>query len=496
MLNIGIDLGTTFSAAAWVNEDNQPTVIINSDGSRLTPSSVMEEHDGSIIVGEVAKENAVIMADSVVNAAKNHMGTTHSFLMPSGKKFTPEEISGFILKKIKQDAERELGKAVTGAVITVPAYFTDAQRKATEDAGRIAGLNIIGMINEPTAAAIYYAHKNKLSSANILVYDLGGGTFDVSIVQISPERVEVKATGGIRKLGGHFFDQMILNFVTEYLLDEHGIDLFDDEYSDELQELSLKAEECKIRLSTKEAEQIVIKVGSVKERLTITRQQFEGMLHKFYLRTESTIDMVMDDAGMTWKDINKILLVGGSSRIPMIVEKLRAASGIEPSQDINPEEAVALGAAIYANPSHAMKEIVDVNSHSLGIVTIDAATKSRKNTIVIPRDTMLPANATREFYTYAADTPQIVVEIAEGEDDDIEFVNILTELAIELPPKTSRNTAVAIEMQLDKNQILHVFARIATTPEIYREIHIERKYNLGEEDIALKTALVSELAVQ
>lgn len=458
----------------------------------MTPSVVMEDEDGNIVVGEVAKDSVVIMANEVVSAAKDYMGTTHIFNMPSGKRFTPEEISGFVLKKIKQDSEKALGKEVIGAVITVPAYFTDAQRKATEDAGRIAGLNVVGMINEPTAVAIYYAHANQISDATVLVYDLGGGTFDASIVHITPQKVEVKATGGIRKLGGHFFDQMILNHVTEYLLDKHEIDLYDDEYVDEFQEISLKAEECKIRLSSKETEHIIIKVGTVKEKLSITRQQFEKMINSFYLRTESTVRMVLDDAGMGWGDIDKILLIGGSSRIPMIVDKLRAISGIEPSQDVNPDEAVALGAAISAN--RTVKEIVDVNSHSLGIVTIDPKTKARKNTIVIPRDSILPAKGEREFYTYS-DTPKIVLEVTEGEDDDMEFVNVLASLDIDLPPKTPRNTTVIIEMQLNKNQILHVFARINTTPEVYREIHIERKSNLSEEDIALKTALVSTMTV-
>lgn len=490
-MRIGIDLGTTFSAAAWVDANGTAAIISNDEGQRLTPSVVMED-GGIVVVGEKAKESSVLMSDQVISAAKDYMGTRHLFSMPSGNEYTPEDVSALVLKKIKQDSEKFLGEKVDEAVITVPAYFTDAQRKATEDAGRIAGLNVLGMINEPTAAAIYYAYAHKIIDANILVYDLGGGTFDASIVSVSKDKVEVKATGGIRKLGGHFFDQMILDYVTDYLLDEYEIDLYDDEYIDELQDLMLKSEKCKIALSTKESEQIIIKVGKVKERLTITRKQFEEMIHTFYLRTESTVKMVLSDANMTWNDIQKILLVGGSSKIPMIVENLQKLSGLIPSHEVNPDETVALGAAVFANSG--IKEIVDVTSHSLGVVTIDEKTRQKKNDIIIVRDSILPAIGSKEFETFDR-TGKVLVEITEGEDEDIEYVNILDTLEIKLPQNTPKHTLVKIEMNLDKNQLLHVFVRIATTPEVYKELHIERKSNLSDEDVALKSALVSKVKV-
>ena len=491
-MKIGIDLGTTFTAAAWQDADGSLSIITNSEGQRLTPSVVMEDESGKIIVGEVAKDSSVIMAKNVVKAAKDYMGTDRVFDMPSGKCFTPEEISGFILKKVKQNSERMLGKVITDAVITVPAYFTDAQRKSTEDAGRIAGFCEMKIINEPTAAAIYFAYTNRIADANVLVYDLGGGTFDASIVHITEGKVEVKATGGIRKLGGHFFDQLIVNHVSEYLLENHDIDLYEDELSDELQELTLKAEECKMRLSKKEIDQIVIKIGLVKEKLTVTRQQFENMINSYYMRTESVVCMVLDDAGMKWSDIDKILLVGGSSRIPMIIDRLRLLSGIEPSKEVNPDEAVALGAAINAN--RTIMEVIDVNSHSLGIVTLDASTKKRRNTIVIPRDTTLPTKGESEFKT--ADIASFVsLEVTEGEDEDMEFVNVIASIDIAIPPKTPKHTAVTIEMHLDNNQLLHVFARIATVPEKRHEIQIDRKSNLCEEEVATKTALLSKMMV-
>lgn len=492
-MNIGIDLGTTFSVAAMQDENGTLSIINNSEGNRLLPSVIMEDSTGTIVVGNRARERAVIMAKNVVSAAKDYMGTDHVFSMPSGKSFSPEEISSFILKKIRQDSEQILKTQIEGTVITVPAYFTDAQRKATEDAGRIAGFSNIKIINEPTAAAIYYAHTHKISNADVLVYDLGGGTFDASIVHISDEKVEVKATGGIRKLGGHFFDQMILNYVSDYLFDKYDIDLYEDEYSDELQEITQKAEECKKCLSMNDSEEIVIKIGSVKDVVTITKEQFESMINGFYMRTESTVRMILDDAGMKWSDIDKIILIGGSSRIPMISDRLYALSGIEPSQEINPDEAVAFGAAICANEPR--KEIIDVNSHSIGIVTVDHITKKPKNTILLPRNTILPAKAESEFET--ADTASIInFEVTEGEDDDVEFVNIISNLDIELPPNTPKKTSVTVEMHLDKNQLLHVFVRVAVKPEKRYEIHIDRKSNMSEDVVALKTSLVRKMTIK
>lgn len=429
---IGIDLGTTFSAAAYLDSDGIPRLIDNNRGERLTPSVMMEDEDGSVVVGEDAKENMVLMGDSVISTIKDYMGTDRKFILGSGNSYQPEQVSALLLKKLVKDAESFLGQEVHQAVVTVPAYFNDAQRQATRDAGRIAGIDVVALPNEPTAAALYYAWSGKLSKGRILVYDLGGGTFDVSIVEVDGKRAEVIATGGIRKLGGHFFDQLILNYVADYLLEKYDLDIYDDEYIDELQELTLKAENCKIQLSSRNQAAIVVKIGKVRERIEITSEQFEKMISGFYSRTESTVRMVLEDAGMTWKDIDRLLLVGGSSKIPYIEQKLQAFSGLTPSHDINPDEAVALGAALYA--SDVFEKIQDVCSHSLGIVTKSSAAAEKYNSIIIPRNTVLPARKNKDYYTGVDNMKRIFLEVTEGEDEDLEYVSILAGIEIMLPP--------------------------------------------------------------
>lgn len=491
---IGIDLGTTFSAAAYLDQEGTPRLIDNSRGDRLTPSVVLEDADGTMVVGEDARENMVLMGDSVISTVKDFMGTEQKFTLASGNTYQPEQVSAFILKKIVQDAGTFLGQEIQKAVVTVPAYFNDAQRQATKDAGRIAGLDIVALPNEPTAAALYYAWASKLEKGRILVYDLGGGTFDASIVEVEGRRAEVIATGGIRKLGGHFFDQLILNYVADYLLEQYDLDIYEDAYIDELQELSLKAENCKVQLSSRNSATIVVKAGKVRERIEITREQFEEMISGFYSRTESTVRMVLADAGMGWKDIDRLLLAGGSSKIPYIEKRLRAFSGLTPSHEVNPDEAVALGAALYA--SDVFEKIQDVCSHSLGIVSKSGKASEKYNSIIIPRNTALPARMSKEYYTGVDDMKRIFLEVTEGEDEDLEYVSILAGIEILLPPGIRKNTKVTVEMLLNENQLLHVYARIHTEPEIYREIEIQRKSNLDEEEIEEQTTLMERIVVQ
>ena len=490
---IGIDLGTTFSAAAYIDASGNPQMISMNNGGRLIPSVVMEDSDGTIVVGDDAKENLVLMGDSVVMTVKDHMGTSKKMTLASGNTYSPEQISAFILKKIQKEASVFLGEEVTKAVVTVPAYFNDAQRQATKDAGKIAGLDVIEMPNEPTAAALYFAHSCHMESGRVLVYDLGGGTFDASIVEINGRTANVVATGGIRKLGGHFFDDLILRYVADYLLDKHDLDIYEDEYIDELQDLTLKAENCKIQLSGRNSATIVVKIGSVREHIEITREQFEKMIQKFYMRTESTVRMVLSDAGMTWRDIDKLLLVGGSSKIPFIAERLKAFSGMEPSHETNPDEAVALGAAIYA--SGIFEKIQDVCSHSLGIVSKNPKTKEEYNSIIIPRNTNLPAKQSKVYYTAVDNWAGFELQITEGEDEDLDFVTILTSMEVKLPPNVPKNTKVTVEMELNKNQLLHVYVNVHTIPEIYKELEVERKGNLDAEEVEDQKTLIEKIHV-
>lgn len=490
---IGIDLGTTISAAAYIDENGNPQMIRMNSGEYLIPSVVMEDNDGSIVVGTDAKENMVLMGDHVVTTVKDHMGTNKKMNLASGGSYSPEQISAFILKKIQKETSEFFGEPVEKAVVTVPAYFNDAQRQATKDAGKIAGLDVVEMPNEPTAAALYFAHISKMERGRVLVYDLGGGTFDVSIVEINGRTVNVVATGGIRKLGGHFFDDLILRYIADYLLENHDLDIYEDEYIDELQDLTLKAENCKIQLSGRNSASIVVKIGKVKDRIEITREQFEKMIQKFYLRTESTVRMVLSDAGMTWNDIDKLLLVGGSSKIPYIAERLKEFSGMEPSHEINPDEAVALGSAIYA--SGIFEKIQDVCSHSLGIVSKNPRTREKYNSIIIPRNTNLPTKQAKDYYTPADHTSGFELEITEGEDEDLDFVTILTKVEVKLPPNVPKNTRVTVEMELNKNQLLHVYVRVHTIPEVYKEIEIERKSNLDAEELEDQMTLIEKKTV-
>ncbi|MGN0449057.1 MAG: Hsp70 family protein [Ruminococcus sp.] len=492
-MKIGIDLGTTYSAAAYLRE-GKPEIILNSDGENTTPSVVLFESEGSVTVGNNAKERMLIEPENIVSTVKDYMGTDKKFVK-QGKTYTPEEVSAMILKKIVNDSSEALGEKIEDIVVTIPAYFTDAQRKSTEDACKLAEVNLIGMINEPTAAAICYISKKECNEKqNIMVYDLGGGTFDVSIVSFGKEGSNVVATGGIRKLGGHFFDQLIVNDVTEYILEKHDIDLYDDEYLDVLQELSTKAEKCKIQLSSSQKSDIILRIGNIKERITVTRERFEKLIDKFYRRTESSIKMVMDDADMTWNDIDKIIMVGGSSRIPYIRENIKKLSGIEPSADVNPDEAVCLGAAIFADNSSTYK-ITDVCSHSLGVVILDE-NANKVNSVIIGRNSPLPVCKDKGFVVPTNNIGTIVLELTEGEGSDIEYVNIFSTVEIDLPPNVKAGTAVVLEFKLDENQILSVFTSINSFPEIYKKVNIDRKSNLTTEEVELKKSALAVTVIQ
>jgi len=500
---IGIDLGTTYSAMAYISKDNRPEIIPNAEGARTTPSAVMFEDDGNVVVGEIAKDSAIVEGARVVEYIKNEMGNPRfKFCIGKDIEYSPEEISAFILKKLKRDAESYLGTEVKQAVITVPAYFTDAQRKATQDAGVLAGLEVLKIINEPTAAAIAYAHLNDMKDCNILVYDLGGGTFDVTIMRYSEKEITVKATGGLRRLGGHFFDQEIVNLVADYL-QERGIDIYDDDHIDLLQELNRKAEECKIHLSTRNETYISVNCGKIKERIKITREQFNKLIKNLYERTERVVLDTLKDAGMTWKDIDKVLLVGGSSRIPYIRERLRELSGKEPSCEINLDEAVAIGAAIQASmlvKDEAGKKIsemriVDVCSHSIGLITVDARAMKRVNSIIIERNTQIPVRRSRKFFTSENDQEWIKLEVTEGEGTDIEDVNIFGTFEIDLPRGLPRGSEVMIDMAIDENQIVHIYTRLSAVRDYFREIEIDRNSNLNKHQMEKKKDLISKIVV-
>ena len=353
---LGIDLGTTYSACAYIDDSGKANIISNREGKNTTPSVVYLEQKDSIIVGQSAKDNQCMYPGKVVSLVKNSMGKVNADQSPimiqtDYGEYMPEAISGFILSKLVADANAVLGvedEEIKDVVVTIPAYFDDAQRKATDHAISMAGLNRLGFINEPTAAALYYAKQSGIENANILVYDLGGGTFDVSIIHIAGHAKEVISTNGLQKVGGSFFDKEIVQRICGDFYKKHGIELTAPEYIDILQELYGKAERAKINLSSVMTTNIMVRVGTIMENYEITREDFEEIVSKLYRKTEACIRVALKDASLTVDQIDKIVLVGGCSRIPYIYKSIEEYFGKKPCIDVNPDEVVALGAAIYA----------------------------------------------------------------------------------------------------------------------------------------------------
>jgi len=498
-LRLGIDLGTTFSAGAYINTADEPEIIINKEGGRLMPSVVYFEDCNKVIVGEAAKENSILYPRRVISAVKNYMGKKVDFPMENGKSYTPEEISAFILRKLVNDATEYAGQDVEGVVITIPAYFTDAQRKATEDAAKIAGIRLLATINEPTAAAIYYAHKLRLEgNANVMVYDLGGGTFDVTIIQIKQSDIVVKSTHGLANVGGKFFDQDIVDYVCDYLMEKHNIDLEEEEYLDEYQELILKAENCKIQLSSKNSANIIIKIGRIKESIPITKELFEDKVKKFYNRSVISMKKALRDSGLTFDDLDKIILVGGSSKIPYISQQIQNLTGKQPSKEVNPDEAVALGAALYSNmlmEDVNESSIIDVCSHSIGVVVIDnLKNKQKVNHILIPRNSSLPCGVEQIFYTTVNNQKAIELSVTEGEFKELSDVTTLFTSIIDLPEKLPAGTEVKIRLELDKNQLLHIYCEIPSV-QLSEEFTIKRDANMDDEELNELMGLIANYEI-
>lgn len=494
---LGIDLGTTYSVGAYAKENEEIEIVDNTEGDSRTPSVVLFDKEDGVIVGDVAKDNAIMRPEDVVAVIKNHMGDKSYHKLYNGVKYTPEMISSFIIRKVVQDAQITTGEKVEGVVITVPAYFTDAKRKATEDAVTIAGVPLTGMINEPTAAALCYIRKKNIRNENLLVYDLGGGTFDVTILHVEDcNKIKVMATGGLSNAGGRFFDQEIVDYVCRYIEEKHGLDLEDEEYVDELQELYLKAENAKIQLSQKNKVIIPLKIGKVKESITITRELFESMIQKIYVRTESKIKSTLSEAGIKVENIDKVLLVGGSSRIPYIEEHIQLLMGKRPSKDVNPDEAVAIGAAIYASmmeKSGGTIQFEDVCSHSIGIVVTNNKAE-KENEIIIPRNSVIPVSKGKKFRTSVRNQKIIELTVTEGEYKELTDVTTIGSFEIHLPPNTEEKSLVLVNIALDKYQLIRVSFELPDK-NFKQEYSIKRKANMDEEDIVNATGLLRDIEV-
>ncbi|MEC0141184.1 molecular chaperone DnaK [Paenibacillus macerans] len=479
---IGIDLGTTNSCVA-VMEGGEAVVIPNPEGGRTTPSVVGFKKDGERIVGETAKRQAITNPDRTIISIKRHMGTNHKEAI-DGKEFTPQEISAIILQKLKSDAEAYLGQPVTQAVITVPAYFNDSQRQATKDAGKIAGLEVLRIVNEPTAAALAYGLE-KAEDQTILVYDLGGGTFDVSILELGDGFFEVKATSGDNHLGGDDFDQKIIDYLVEEFKKDQGIDLSKDKAA--VQRLKDAAEKAKKELSgvltTTISLPFITVVDGVPQHLEVnlTRAKFEELTTDLVERTLGPTRRALSDAGLTSADIDKIVLVGGSTRIPAVQEAIKKLTGKEPHKGVNPDEVVALGAAVQAGVlTGDVKDVVllDVTPLSLGIETAGGVF-----TKMIERNTTIPTSKSQVFSTYADNQPSVEIHVLQGEREMAAGNKTLGRFILGDIPLAPRGVPqIEVTFDIDANGIVNVSATDKGTGKS-QKITITSSSGLSDEEI-------------
>ena len=484
---IGIDLGTTYSTVSYINQHGKPEIIPNREGERIMPSAVLFDED-TPIVGTIAKRSAVASPLNICQFVKRQMGEKDwSFLAENDKEYSAEEISALIIRRLKEDAETVLNTEIKNAVITVPAYFNDAQRKATQDAGTIAGLNVLRVVNEPTAAALTYG-LDKTDEHTVMVYDLGGGTFDVTIMRISSGDIDVIATGGDKNLGGFDWDNKIMEYLNEEFQKEGGSDMFEDLALQ--QDLRDKAEIAKKTLSSRDNTKIFLSADGKNVSVSLSREVFEQISTDLLNRTETLMEMTLEDANMRWEEIDKVLLVGGSTRmkeIPALIEKV---SGKTPSAELHPDEVVAMGAALLGGILQKQKgtgdidhlaglpnvSIADVNSHSLGVVALDSETGRPYNSIILPKDTKIPTRASEVYGTVVENQTEIELEVTEGEEEDLEYIRIIGKGSIKIPPYP-KGAPIEVFFQYDNDGIIHVTVFDKKVESLIGELHIERQSN-------------------
>ncbi len=489
---LGIDLGTTYSVAAYLDDAGAPRAICNSEGDTTTPSVVYFEDDKNVVVGQIAKDFMSTDPKKVISTVKNAMGENRIYSPLPNTSFRPQDISSFVLRKLVKDAETFLGnkEKITDVVVTVPAYFTDAQRNATNEAVKLAGLNLLSNVNEPTAAAVFYAYKSQMKESNTLVFDLGGGTFDVTIMHINDSDVEVKSTRGLKNVGGSFFDQQLVDYICEKFNDDHDIDLEDEEYIDVYQGLYEKVEKAKKQVCTNRTQTIVpVNAGAEKDRIVITYDYFVGIISKLCDKIENLVKMAINDAGLTVDNIDQVIMVGGSSRIPYIEERITNLMGKSPLKVVNPDEVVALGAAIQADKlsKKVANNVKDVCSHGLGVIRYSPKEEKKINEVMIPRNTQVPTTTSgRQDYAFAQDDQKALkVVVTEGDYDDVTYAVTIKELQFELPAGIKRGMKYTLSMSVDETQNISVIVEIYDiNKKIVMDVRNKKDVNKKTDDVS------------
>ena len=494
---IGIDLGTTNSCVA-VMEGGEPTVIANAEGFRTTPSVVAFKKDGQRLVGDNAKRQAVTNAEGTVSSIKRHMGTDYKVTI-DGKSYTPQAISAMILQKLKADAEAYLGEKVTEAVITVPAYFNDAQRQATKDAGKIAGLDVKRIINEPTAAALAYGLDNE-NEQKIMVYDLGGGTFDVSVIEIGDGVIEVLATSGDNRLGGDDFDKKIMDYMVADFKGKTGIDLSNDKMA--MERVKAEAEDAKKKLSSATQVEISIPFITANEQgpqhlnMTLTKAKFDELTRDLVERTAVPVQNALKDAGITAAELSKVLLVGGSTRIPAVQDKVKQLTGHEPSKKMNPDECVAIGASIQGGKLAGDAGAGDILLLDVTPLSLSIETMGGVATRLIERNTTIPTKKSQIFSTAADNQTAVDINVVQGERQFARDNKSLGQFRLDgIPPAKRGVPQIEVTFDIDANGIVNVSAKdLGTGKE--QHITITAGSNMSDEDIdkAVKEAAEYEAA--
>ena len=495
---VGIDLGTTYSAIAIVGESGRPEILANRDGERIMPSVVYFQDDGSALVGTMAKRSAAIAPLDVVEFVKRQMGNPDwSFDSSNGRQYTPEEVSALILKRLKEDAELYLGEGmVTDAVITVPAYFDDAKRRATKDAGRIAGLNVLRVLNEPTAAALAYgseAHRD----GTILVFDLGGGTFDVTVMTIVGDVYDVRATDGLHELGGKDWDDRLMTHLNRKFQEAGGPDLTETFESEA--DLREKAESAKRTLSQAPATKVILSAGGVTRPITVTREEFESLASDLLNQARDLTVSLIEETGLGWAGIDHVLLVGGSTKMPAVSRMIEEISGRPPLRAGNPDELVALGAGIQAaieaggdvRPHVIVK---DVTSQGLGVAAIDSSTGKLANSIIISRNTKIPAKRSEDYTTVSDGQTELHIEVTQGDDESLEFVKRIGDQMLMIPPYP-KGAGIRVEFAYDIDQMISIAVYDLTSDQMVGSFEVDNSANLSEDDIHKAIANTNETEV-